>query len=335
MSPSNLCLSHLDRQRIATVVRAMATSRLPWSNVWRRASLFTSKGPSVLHNSRSFRAFSHPVKLPTRSRTSVRYASQYPWPGPRPQYSRFGDGGQRPGPTTRLGAIWTRHRTAILVTGGLCGGFYVYNLETVEISGRRRFNFLSREMEASLVQGQYEQMVAELRPRLLPANHPYTKMAHRVVSRLVHANGLEGQRWVVHVVKEDNTVNAFCMPGGQIFVFTGILPYTQDEEGLAAVLGHEIAHKVARHHAEQMSNRVWALVFVVAAAIIGDISSDLSRTFYNLFFDLRNNRTQELEADQLGLIMMAKSCYDPVQLSHSGGEWSRWNMTGINQYHNF
>ncbi|KKY20830.1 putative mitochondrial inner membrane metallopeptidase [Phaeomoniella chlamydospora] len=154
-------------------------------------------------------------------------------------------------------------------------------------------------------------MLEQLKDQLLPANHPYTKLCQRVVSRLVYANGLEQQRWVVHVIRDDDQANAFCMPGGQIFVFTGILKYTRDEDGLAAVLGHEISHKVARHHAEQMSGRLWAFVFILAAAVLGDVSSNLSNTIYNLVFDLRNSRTQEAEADQMGLLMMAKSCYDP------------------------
>lgn len=286
----------------------MAASRLGWSNIWRRAGLSVVRCPPLARPSPIYSAVARPVKLPTHA--SVRYASQSPWPRPRYQYSRFGEGPSSPKPISRIHVIWNNYRRTIIAVGGVCFVFYVYNLETVQISGRRRFNFLSPEMEARIVEGQYEQMVQELRPNLLPSYHPATRLAHRVVTRLVHANGLEGQKWVVHVVKDD-TANAFCMPGGQIFVFTGILPYTQDEEGLAAVLGHEIAHKVARHHAEQMSNQIWAFAFVIAAAVLGDVSSDFSRTFYNLLFDLRNSRTQEAEADQLGLLMMARSCYDP------------------------
>ena len=286
----------------------MAASRLAWSNVWRRAGLHAVRGSSLARPSPVYRASALSVKLPTR--LSVRYASQSPWPRPRYQYSRFGQDPSSPKPTSRIHLIWNNYRGTIIVVGGVCFVFYVYNLETVQISGRRRFNFLSPEMEARVVEGQYEEMVQELRPKLLPSHHPATQLAHGVVTRLVHANGLEGQKWVVHVVQDD-TANAFCMPGGQIFVFTGILPYTQDEEGLAAVLGHEIAHKVARHHAEQMSAQIWAFAFVIAATIVGDVSSDFSRTLYNLLFNLRNSRTQEAEADQLGLLMMARSCYDP------------------------
>lgn len=100
-----------------------------------------------------------------------------------------------------------------------------------------------------------QQILAQYRSQILPSRDRRAQFVQRVVNRLVQSNGLTtGQGdWDVYVI-EENQRNAFVIPGGHIFVFTGILDVCKDEDGLAVVLGHELAHQVARHSAERMSS---------------------------------------------------------------------------------
>lgn len=113
--------------------------------------------------------------------------------------------------------------------------------------------------------------------------------------------------------------NAFVIPGGKVFVFSGILPICRTDDGLATILGHEIAHNLANHAAESMSSMImtvpirWALIFLDSTGwtmglgrLIGDFAMELG-------IARPASRKQESEADYIGLMMMAKSCYDPQQ----------------------
>ncbi len=189
---------------------------------------------------------------------------------------------------------------------------YVYNLEPVPITGRRRFNILSPETEKSIMEGGYPQLLQELKGKILPAEHPYTRMVANVVERLLPSvKELAGDEWRVHVINDPKQKNAFVMPGGKVFVFTGLIPICQDEDGLAVVLGHEIAHNVAHHAAERLSRSVFIWPFIAAASIILDVSGGTIQFITDLIFSLPNSRTHEAEADHIGLLMMAQSCYNP------------------------
>jgi predicted Zn-dependent protease len=101
------------------------------------------------------------------------------------------------------------------------------------------------------------------------------------------------------------------LPGGKVFVFSGILPICQDENGLAAVLGHEIAHNVAHHAAERISRSSIVMLSAFAVSFIFDVSGQFGNSIASLILSLPNSRTQEAEADHIGLLMMAEACYDP------------------------
>ena len=162
------------------------------------------------------------------------------------------------------------------------------------------------------MEGEYPQKLRDLEGRILPAEHPYTRMVANVVNRLLPAaKGLAGDEWRVHVVDDPNVVNASVSPGGKVFVYTGLLPICHDEDGLAVVLAHEIAHNMARHVAESLSHNVFFWLFRVGASTIFDVSSIFVRSLTDLIFSLPNSRTQEAEADYIGLLIMAESCYNP------------------------
>ena len=239
------------------------------------------------------------------------------------RYQRFGggpdqkQGGQQQqtwsnfGPFYRAQYIWRNYRTIVVVAGAGGGVFYVSNLEQVPFTGRRRFNIVSPEIEKQISNASYEGILQQYSGKLLPPDHPYTEMAGRVVERLLPASGLASEEWRVHVIDEPKEVNAFVIPGGKVFVFTGILPIAKDETGLACVLGHEIAHNVAHHAAERMSTSGFIALFAILTSLLFDVSGGIAQQLMDLVLSYPNSRTQEREADHIGLLIMAQSCYDP------------------------
>ncbi|KAL4785294.1 TCP-1/cpn60 chaperonin family-domain-containing protein [Aspergillus varians] len=166
----------------------------------------------------------------------------------------------------------------------------------------------------------YHEVLREYRGNILPQSHPLTVMVNRVLQRLIPLAPIHGANWEVHVIKDDSMVNAFVLPGGKVFVFTGILPICQDEDGLAAVLGHEIAHVVAHHTGERMSSNFVTMGVVFLTALIFDVSANIPSLLLNLMYSLPNSRTQEAEADNIGLMMMSKACFNPEA---AVGLWAR------------
>ncbi|KAF8152548.1 peptidase family M48-domain-containing protein [Crassisporium funariophilum] len=117
------------------------------------------------------------------------------------------------------------------------------------------------------------------------------------------------KEWDVIVVNDRKMINAMASPG-VIVVFTGILPVCQDEEGLAAVVAHEIGHVVARHTAERISSQTIVLGILVVLQALG-LDLGVSQIVQKLLMELPNSRTQELEADLIGLRLMSRACYNP------------------------
>jgi predicted Zn-dependent protease len=129
---------------------------------------------------------------------------------------------------------------------------------------------------------------------------------------------LAGYRWEFNLVN-DKSVNAWCMPGGKVVVYTGILPVTRDENGLAVVMGHEIAHAIARHGNERMSQGLLAQLGGVALSTALSQNPSQTNSLFMAAYGLGTqvgillpySRLQESEADRLGLIFMAMAGYDP------------------------
>lgn len=130
---------------------------------------------------------------------------------------------------------------------------------------------------------------------------------------------LDGYQWEFNLVKNDTTPNAWCMPGGKVVVYSGILPYTKDKNGLAVVVSHEIAHAVARHGNERMSQQMVAQFGgAVLSEAIKEKPAETQAIFGSAYglgaqygLMLPFSREHELEADKLGLIFMAMAGYDP------------------------
>ena len=142
-----------------------------------------------------------------------------------------------------------------------------------------------------------------------------------------YANEVNNFKWEFNLV-QDKQANAFCMPGGKIVVYDGLLPYTQNETGLAIVLGHEIAHAGAKHSAEQITKKMnqqmgtSILGTVLNSAVgsgVGDIASQVAGGYFS-FRNLKYSRDNESEADYMGLIFAAMAGYDP---SYAVSFWER------------
>lgn len=258
---------------------------------------------------------------PLLSLTLVRSASQR---GPRrTQYNRFGNAQHiystwRASPNFRYGV------GSVVVAGG---GFWYYSREQVPQTGRWRFNCVSPAQEEALAKSSYQAILQEFGRQVLPPNHPHSRMVNKVLERLIPAAGLEGQHWEVKVIDDPEQMNAFVLPGGKVFVFSGILPICAGEDGLAAVLGHEIAHNVAHHTSEKLSQMAYLIPIALILAWTFDISGQMSQFILDLALERPGSRRMESEADRIGLFMMAQACYDP------NAAWRMWErMAKKEQY---
>jgi predicted Zn-dependent protease len=178
--------------------------------------------------------------------------------------------------------------------------------------------------------------------RVLPGWDPRTVRVKRVMARLVPFSGMVDEDWEVFVVNDDSTANAFVLPGGKVFVFSGILGIARNDSGLATVLGHEIAHNLADHHSERLSQDVGASIVLYSLVILGGvfglgplIMHFFGGRFLDVAFGFPMSRLQESEADYIGLMMMAEACYDPQEAASfwarmeraSGQEVPEWMST--------
>ncbi|KAL5379141.1 hypothetical protein DPSP01_008592 [Paraphaeosphaeria sporulosa] len=225
----------------------------------------------------------------------------------------------------RWAARPTFYRDVGLISLGT-GGAYVYNLEEVPISGRRRFNIISPRIEAQIGAATVGEVQQQYQGQMLPDWHPTVRRVKKVLERLIpfaEEAGLHDVDWEIHVI-DSPEANAFVAPGGKVFVFTGILPLCEDDNGIAAVLGHEIAHVVAHHTAEKLSQAPFVLLGVLALMTF-DLSFQLSSAVLNLFLSMPAGRKQEAEADQIGLMIMARACYRPEAAMEF---WHRMETTG-------
>ncbi len=200
---------------------------------------------------------------------------------------------------------------------------------TVPITGRKRTLMVSDEQVLSLSNQQYQEYMQTAKPSTNAANTAMVKrvgqnLANAVVTYL-NANNLGSEvsqyKWEFNLV-QDQQVNAFCMPGGKIVVYEGLLPVTRDETSLAIVLGHEIAHAVAKHSAEQMSTAIkqqygaQALGVLMAGAGASSGLQQVAGTVFGLGAQgasAKYSRDHESEADHLGIIFAAMAGYDPQQ----------------------
>ncbi len=198
--------------------------------------------------------------------------------------------------------------------------------KTNPFTGKKMLNFYGNKQIFPMAFAQYDQFLGE---NSVIENTAEARMITTVGQRIskaaerwLSANGYQGYlkdyKWEYNLVK-DETVNAWCMPGGKIVFYTGILPITQTETGVAVVMGHEVAHALADHGAQRMSAGTLQQLGAVAGNIA--IQDPQKRNMFNQAYGLGStlgimlpfSRGHETEADRIGLQIMAIAGYDPVE----------------------
>jgi predicted Zn-dependent protease len=218
-----------------------------------------------------------------------------------------------------------------------------YSCSTVPLSGRNRLSFIDEaEMQTAASQS-YSALLKDPSTKVL--NNAEAARVKRIgqkiataVTQYMNANGfgdqIQGFKWEFNLI-DSKEINAWCMPGGKVAIYTGILPVTKDDAGLATVMGHEIAHAVAKHSSERASK---AALAEGVGGLLGAATSNKSEgtrqilgSLYGIGaqagYLLPNSRTQELEADHLGLIFMSMAGYNP---SNAVGFWQRMASASAN-----
>ena len=192
-----------------------------------------------------------------------------------------------------------------------------FGCSTVPETGRSQFNLISPSMERAMGRDAFTRMKAS---NTLSQDQNATAMVQRVGQRIAAVADLPKAQWEF-VLFENSEANAFCLPGGKVGVYTGLLPITQDEAGMATVLAHEVAHAVAHHGSERIS-RVLAIQGLGIAVIsqMNQLNSNTRNLLYaayglgtTLGTELPHSRLQENEADTIGLVYMARAGYDPEE----------------------
>jgi len=213
-----------------------------------------------------------------------------------------------------IGSNRTRHNilvSVLLVFTSLIG------CRTAPISGRRQVIMIPEQQEMVMGRQAYEEILAEEK---LSTNRHYNEMVNRVGKRIAAVSGRDDFDWEFRVIGSP-TMNAFALPGGKVAIYEGIMPICENEAGLAVVMSHEIAHALARHGGERMTqqNMVngFGRVIEYASQNRDQKQRDRIRALYGMGtqygFTLPYSRKHESEADQIGLMLMARAGYDPTE----------------------
>jgi len=214
---------------------------------------------------------------------------------------------------------------------------------TNAVTGRNQLSLISETQLQQMAVSEYQSFLSTNKV-VSSSNNKDAEMVKRVGSRIAsaitayytkkgNAELTNGYRWEFNLV-DNNDVNAWCMPGGKVVVYTGLLPITQNEAALAIVLGHEITHAVAAHGNERMSQGMLAQGLGAVGDILTSNNPRVNNIFNNTFglgaqvgVLLPNSRKQEYEADRFGLIFAAMAGYNPreaipfwTRMSQAGGQ---------------
>ncbi len=205
--------------------------------------------------------------------------------------------------------------TAIVVVV-LCG-LTSMGCRTLEMTGRKQVLLVPEATEKAMGATAYQQTLSE---ETLSTNQTYVEMVNRVGQRIAAVAGRPDYEWEFRLIASP-TQNAFCLPGGKVAIYEGILPICQNEAGLAVVMSHEIAHALARHGGERMSQGYLVHGVETALSVITQNQEEVVRERISKAYGIASkygfvlpySRKHESEADHMGLLLMAKAGYDPSE----------------------
>lgn len=210
----------------------------------------------------------------------------------------------------------------------------------VPFSNRKRLNIVPDDIMLSMSFTNYSEFLTQNPP--LPISNTNAKMVKDIGNRLSNAvsafmnqkaigSEIKDFKWEFNLVN-NSEVNAWCMPGGKVVVYTGILPITKDADGLAVVMGHEIAHAIAKHGSERMSQQLLielgGMTLSAALEKKPEATKNIFLTAYGVgstLGSLAYSREHEYEADKMGLFFMAMAGYDP---NKAISFWERMSQNG-------
>lgn len=223
----------------------------------------------------------------------------------------------------------------------LCLFFLIASCAAAPVTERRGLHLVP---ESEITSMSFQEYSNVLKKSKLSTDTAKVSMVRRVGQRVAAASeelleetgrgsDIRNYKWEFNLIEDDKTVNAWCMPGGKVAVYTGLLPIAQDENGLAVVMGHEVAHAIAKHGNERMSQGLLAQFGAIglSLALAGSpgLTSDIFMQAYGVGaqvgFLLPYSRLHESEADRIGLVLMAKAGYDP---RGAVALWQRMNAKG-------
>ncbi|MFH2203520.1 MAG: M48 family metallopeptidase [Elusimicrobiota bacterium] len=190
--------------------------------------------------------------------------------------------------------------------------------QTVQYTGRRQMLLVSAGKENQMGEEAYRDILKKAK---ISTDREQVDLIRKVGRRLAKAANKPDFKWEFNLIDDDKQINAFCLPGGKVAFYTGILPVAKGEDGVAVVMSHEIAHALARHGGERVSQgQILSAGGQALGAILGGesaatqrLSSEAYAAAATLGVLLPYSRNQESEADHIGLILMVKSGYDPAQ----------------------
>ena len=180
-------------------------------------------------------------------------------------------------------------------------------------TARDQFIYISEEKEIAMGIGAYREL---LRKAPISDDPELNELVNRVGKRIAAVANKPEYEWEFAIIRDDRMINAFALPGGKVAVFTGILKLTKNEDGLATVIGHEVAHALQRHGAERYSRSILETIGQVGALAAGAAvgrpdAAMAAMSAYGVGVSLPFGRKQESEADYIGLKLMARAGYDP------------------------
>jgi predicted Zn-dependent protease len=204
---------------------------------------------------------------------------------------------------------------------------FLLGCATVPLTGRKQVSLIPNSEILPLSFTSYQDVLKESK---LSTNQQQVQMVKKVGANIQIAvqeylkkynllDHIEGYQWEFNLIQDDQMVNAWCMPGGKVAFYTGIMPICKDEKGVAVVMGHEVAHAIANHGSERMSHGLMQQMGGVALNVAINDKPEETKALYNMAYALGSNygamlpfsRLHESEADKMGLIFMAMAGYDP------------------------